>query len=86
MEVWHTFLSKSTCSAFISSNEGAAPHVDMATCGGYCHEMLSSMVPNPNFNSHGLTVGGYGGGRGVGPGGLLPGGVAPGGLGVGIGM
>lgn len=48
--------------------------------------MLSSKVSNPNFNSNGLTVGGYGGGRGVGPGGLLPGGVAPGGLGVGIGM
>lgn len=55
----------------------------MATCGGYCQQMLTSKAFNPNFNSNGLTVGGYGGGRGVGPGGLVPG---PGGLGVGIGM
>lgn len=45
--------------------------------------MLTSKALNPNFNSDGLTVGGYGG---VGPGGLVPGGVGPGGLGVGIGM
>lgn len=58
----------------------------MATCGGHCQQMLMSKVLNPNFNSDGLTVGGYGGGRGVGPGGLVPGGVGPGGLGFGIGM
>lgn len=48
--------------------------------------MLTLKVLNPNFNSDALTVGGYGGGRGVGLGGLVPGGVGPGGLGVGIGM
>lgn len=48
--------------------------------------MLMSKVLNPNFNSADVTVGGYGGGRGVGPGGLVPGGVGQGGLGGGIGM
>lgn len=43
-------------------------------------------VFNPNLNSAHLTVGGYGGVRGTGPGGLVPGGVGPGGLGGGIGM
>lgn len=41
---------------------------------------------NPNFNSDGLKVGGYGGGRGVGLGSLVPGGVGPGDQGAGIGM
>lgn len=48
--------------------------------------MLTSKVLDPNFNSVNLTVGGYGGGRGTGPGGLVPGGVGQGGLGGGIGM
>lgn len=56
----------------------------MATCGGYCQQMLTTQVLNTKLNSAGLTVGGYGGGRGIG-GGLVPGAGGQGGLGVGVG-